>query len=76
MSGHTSLDSEPLVITGLDLNVKIYIDNLLYVVQTEKGVNRFDCCNRNWIKLKKGNNILKLTGNFNITISVKFPIKG
>lgn len=74
--GNTSLDSEPLVITGLDLNEKIYVDNLLYVVQTDEGLNRFDCCNRNWIKLKKGNNILKLTGNFNITISAKFPIKG
>ncbi|WP_051599154.1 hypothetical protein [Metaclostridioides mangenotii] len=42
---NTSLDSDPLVIRGLDLNEKIYIDNLLYVVQTDEGVNRFDCCN-------------------------------
>jgi len=71
---NTSIDREALVLKYLELNEKIVVDNLLYVVQNTDGVNRFDCCNRSWLRLKKGENLLKFTGKYNVVVKAKFPI--
>lgn len=67
-------DSQPLLIENLNHKDKIIIDNLMYTVLDVEGRNRFDCQNRQWLRLKKGNNTLKFNGNCKISIKSEFPI--
>lgn len=67
-------EEDSLVITGLKLNEKITIDNLYYTVLNDNGENRFNIVNRKWIRLRRGVNILKFTGNCKVSIKCKYPI--
>jgi phage-related protein len=61
-------------ITGLANNEKIIIDNLTKLVQTEDGINKFNCCNAKWIELKPKDNSLKINGLCRIRVICEFPI--
>lgn len=62
-------------IINLEKNEKIIIDNLVKLVQTEDYVNKFNCCNRKWIKMPpRANMNFNLSGNMNIRIICEFPI--
>ncbi|WP_461195347.1 phage-like protein (plasmid) [Clostridioides difficile] len=67
-------EEDNLVISGLRLNEKITIDNLYYTVLNSTGENRFNIVNRKWIRLRRGVNILKFTGNCKVSIKCKYPI--
>lgn len=62
-------------IVGLANGETIIIDNLMKLVQSEEGLNKFNCCNRCWIKLNKREaNTLTLSGNCKIEIIAEFPL--
>lgn len=62
-------------IVGLANGETIIIDNLMKLVQSEEGLNRFSCCNRCWIRLdKRETNTLTLSGNCKIEIIAEFPL--
>ncbi len=64
-----------MTITGLANNEKIIIDNLTKVVQSTTGVNKFSCCNRKWINLKKkSETMLTLKGNMRIKVICEYPV--
>lgn len=66
-------EDKPLVIENMKKDDKIIIDNFTYIVQNELGENKFLSVNRNWIRLKKKKNILKIQGNCEIIIKCNFP---
>lgn len=66
-------EDKPLVIESMKKNEKIIIDNFTYTVQNELGENKFLSINRNWIRLKKERNILKITGNCEVVIKCNYP---
>lgn len=64
-----------MTIVESSTNEKIIIDNLAKIVQTERGINRFNCCNRKWIELKpREYTILTLEGNGIFKIICEFPV--
>ncbi|WP_107612346.1 phage tail domain-containing protein [Clostridioides difficile] len=69
-----SIENEQFEITGIEKNEKVIIDNLYCTVIDSKGKNRFEKCNRHWLRLKKGENELKIEGNCKLTIKSKYPI--
>lgn len=62
-----------LEIKGLNTNEKVVIDNLMLTV-LDGNVNKFNCCNRKWLKLTPGSNTLNISGNCEIKILAEFPI--
>ena len=68
-----TLDSEPMVISGLSKNEKIVIDNAMCTVLDSNNNNILGRSNRKWLKLKKGSNSIKVVGNCNIVIKSEFP---
>ena len=66
-------EDEALIIEGIEKDDKIIIDNFTYTVQNELGENKFLLVNRNWIRLRKGKNILKITGNCEVVIKCNYP---
>ena len=71
-----SSDSEPMVISGLAKNEKIIIDNSMYVVTNDANENLLCLTNRKWLKLVKGINFIRISGNCNILIKSEFPCFG
>lgn len=67
-------NDDPLVFTEVGLDETIVVDNFMYTVINSEGVNRFDSCNRNWLQLKKGKNIIRFDGEFKVTLKAKFPV--
>lgn len=67
------IEDKPLIISNMKTNEKIIIDNFTYTVQNELGENKFLSVNRNWIRLKKKKNILKIKGNCEVLIKCNFP---
>ena len=62
-------------ILGLDTNEKVIIDYLTKIVQTDSGINKFNCCNRKWISLKpRVKNTITLGGNCKVKIICEFPL--
>ncbi|HCU2611099.1 TPA: phage tail family protein [Clostridioides difficile] len=70
---NTSIE-EQFEIAGIEKNEKVIIDNLYCTVINSKNENRFEKCNRNWLRLKAGENELKIMGNCKLTIKSKYPI--
>jgi hypothetical protein len=64
-----------MTITGLASGETVIIDNLMKVVQSKTGVNKFSCCNRKWVTLnKKSETILILKGNMKIKVICEYPV--
>lgn len=62
-------------IIELNTNEKVIIDNLTKLVQTENGINKFNCCNRKWISLKpRTKNIITLGGKCKVKIICEYPV--
>ncbi|HBH3652752.1 TPA: phage tail family protein [Clostridioides difficile] len=70
---NTSIEGQ-FEIAGIEKNEKVTIDNLYCTVINSKNENRFEKCNRNWLRLKAGENELKIVGNCKLTIKSKYPI--
>lgn len=63
-----------LEIKGLATNEKVTIDNIMLTVINENDENRFSKCNRNWISLTPGKNIIPVNGNCEIEVLCEFPM--
>lgn len=75
--GDTSTINEinDMRILELGTDEKVIIDNLTKIVQTDNGVNKFNCCNRKWISLKpRVKNTIILGGNCRVKIICEFPL--
>ena len=72
---NTSLpNSAPLILKGLKNNECVTIDNLLCTVMNEDGENRFSTCNRVWLKLKRMENTIEISGSCKVKIKCEFPV--
>lgn len=56
----------------LDTDKPTTVDNLMCTVLSDSGENLFSNCNRKWIKLKQGKNVLEVVGD--VTIICNFPV--
>ena len=75
--GDTSTINEinDMRILELGANEKVIIDNLTKIVQTDNGINKFNCCNRKWINLKpRVKNTITLRGHCKVKIICPFPL--
>lgn len=62
-------------IIELEQYEKVIIDNLVKIVQTEDKVNKFNCCNRKWIKMSpRAKTQFNFSGNMQVRIICEFPI--
>lgn len=61
------------VINNLIEEETIKIDNKMYLVESDKRYYPISDCNRNWIKLKQGDNQLVIEGECTIIIYCNFP---
>lgn len=62
-------------VSNVNTNETLIIDNLSKLVQNTNSENKFDSCNRKWIKLEpKKENQIVLRGNMNIKIICEFPV--
>lgn len=68
-------DSQPLKITGLKNKDFMSIDNQLYIVTNKESQNLFSKVNREWFKLKKGKNKIKITGNAKVVIKTNLEVR-
>lgn len=72
-----TFDKEPFLLTGLNNDEIITIDGHNLIMYSNMTTSSFeiktfgDSFNRHWIKLYKGENILKLEGNFDITFKYR-----
>lgn len=73
MQNLSIIEDKPLIVNDIKANEKIIIDNFTYTVQNELGENKFLSVNRNWIRLKKKKNILRIKGNCEVLIKCNFP---
>ncbi|HEK4853232.1 TPA: phage tail family protein [Clostridioides difficile] len=71
---NTSIEDGQFEIAGIEKNEKVTIDNLYCTVINTEGKSRFEKCNRNWLRLKIGENKLKIIGNCKLTIKSKYPV--
>ena len=65
---------EPFIIGNLNNNEVVKIDSLLGTVYNDKNENLLMKCNRKWLKLAKGENVINVSGNVEIDIKCMFPI--
>lgn len=70
-----TLEDDAFVISDLEPSEKVVIDSLIGTVINDYDENRLSKCNRRWVKLKKGRNILKICGKSNVIIKCQFPLK-
>ena len=68
-NGRTLRFSEMTATTGT-----IYVNNDTMVVQCEKGLNLYDYCNCQFLRLVKGYNFLHVTGDGRLRLICEFPI--
>ena len=71
---NTTVSDTPFVINNLNLNEVVEIDGLLKTVFNDKDEQRLTDCNRAWLKLIRGQNIIKVRGNCLITVKSQFPM--
>lgn len=71
---NATVEDEPFIIQGLNNNEVVKIDSLLGTVYNDKNENMLMKCNRKWIKLAKGENVLNVSGNIEIDIKCQFPV--
>ena len=63
-----------LEISGLNTNETVIVDNLMLTVLDDNDNNKFSKCNRNWLTLDVGNNVIPVSGNYRLQIFAEFPI--
>lgn len=62
-------------LNNMEKNEMVIIDNLSKIVQNTNGDNKFNCCNRKWIKFKpREKTELTLKGNMDVKIICEFPV--
>lgn len=69
-----TLNGSSLTITGLPVNETIIIDNEMKTVNSPNGDNRLSLCNRKWIHLVEGVNLLEVTGDCRVEILMEIPV--
>jgi phage-related protein len=60
--------------TSLATGEVLQIDNQKKIIASDETANRFDKFNKNWFRLKKGVNTIKVTGKCIIIFRLQFPI--
>lgn len=66
-------DSQSFEIKDLEQDDKVRIDCSMYVIEGNNKKDYFSMLNREWLKIKKGENTLSITGNG--TVKIKFNIE-
>jgi hypothetical protein len=64
----TDDDSREFIFSGLDAGEHVVVDNELRHIKSSNNVTRLSNFNKNWLRLRKGDNVLKVTINGNVTI--------
>ncbi len=65
---------EPFIIKNLSENEVVRIDGLLGTVYNKDNKNLLMNCNRKWLKLSRGENVINISGNVEIEIKCQFPV--
>lgn len=71
---NTTTGKTSFTISNLTSSDKIYIDNLIGTIRDANGNNKISNSNRNWIELKKGRNVITVTGSCSMEIESYFPM--
>lgn len=71
---NTVLGGTPFSITNLKDREVVVIDGLLKTVFNQNGESKLTDCNREWLKLIRGQNLIKIKGNCEISIKCQYPI--
>lgn len=72
---NTTLNSNPLRISGLSTNEEVIVDCLMGTVLNSNKVNRFNTLQTyNFTELIGGDNVLTVTGNATVEVICEFPI--
>lgn len=71
---NTTTEKTSFTISNLTSSDKIYIDNLMGTIRDANGNNKISNSNRSWIELKKGKNVITVTGSCSIQIESYFPM--
>lgn len=66
---------EPFEIRDLDNDEIVTIDGLMGTVYNEYNDNLLMKCNRKWLKLARGENKIKVSGEVEINIKCQFPVR-
>jgi phage-related protein len=67
-------DNRIFLLEGLQPNETITIDNCNKTITSSTGLYRLDAFNKNWLRLKKGNNLMHLTSGIGtFTMECSFP---
>lgn len=72
-----TLGGEIFEFTGLQAGEIIYIDNNKKIIQSSlesEGTYRYSNFNKKWLRLIRGQNRLKITGDINIEFTLQFPM--
>lgn len=64
----------PFDIYNLNGNTEIIVDGKMGTIINSEGKNLINNSNRNWIELKKGENIFTVEGNCSITMESYYPV--
>lgn len=70
-----SVDKEEFIMYNLEEDEKVVVDNLMGTITNQYNENCIMKCNRKWLQLKKGKNILNISGKANIIIKCQIPIR-
>ena len=71
---NTTTGKTSFTISNLNNSDKIYIDNLMGTIRDANGNNKISNSNRSWIELKKGGNVITVTGSCSMEIESYFPM--
>lgn len=63
-----------MTLSNLDSGVNITIDNEIGTIIDSNGKNLLMKCDRNWIELRKGTNLIKIDGDCTAKIKSMYPI--
>ena len=69
-----SKSAEPFVVTGMSKDEKIMINNQMRTIFNNDGLNLFSRCNKKWLSLQYGSNMIQVNNRAVITFLNQFPV--
>lgn len=69
-----NMNSVKFTISGLSVGETVTIDNKMKTVYNSQNINKISSCNRKWLHLKRGVNLLEVVGNCVVEVISAFPI--
>lgn len=68
-------NDEELIVYDLDVDDIVTLDCCMGTIFNQHGDNLLSNCNRRWLKLNKGKNIVRVRGHAEITFMCQFPVR-